>query len=59
MKINIHIKNQDNFIFGLMIVGLVIVWFAFALFTSETIRSPETEEWLESQPAQPSSGMEW
>ena len=59
MRIHIHIKNQEDFTFGLMIASLVVLWFAFVLFAPETTRSPETEKWLESQPAQPSSGMEW
>ena len=59
MKINIHIDHQDNFTFGLMIAAIFVIWFAFALFSRNTQQCPGAEEWFESQPARPSSGMEW
>lgn len=53
------VKNQDDFSFGLMIAALIVLWFAFVAFAPETEHAPETETWLASQDAQPSSGMEW
>ncbi len=57
--IHITIKNADNFTFGLMIAGLVILWFAFVAFAPETKHAPETQAYLDSQMAMPSNGMEW
>lgn len=55
----IKIKNQEDFTFGIMIAGVVFVWFLFVSFAPKNIRAPETQEWLESQASMPSSGMEY
>jgi hypothetical protein len=57
--IHITIKNADDFAFTLMLVGLVLLFFAFVAFAPETKHAPETQEWLDSQPARPSNGLEW
>lgn len=57
--IHITIKNADNFVFGLMIAALVVLWFAFVAFAPETKHAPETQEWLNSQPRQVSNGLDY
>lgn len=44
--------------FGLLLVGLILLWIAFVSFAPNTEKSCETEQWLDNQPTQYQVGFD-
>lgn len=58
MKI-IVIKNGDDFAFTLLLVGVVLIWIASSVFFNKNNYNPERQEWLDSQPRELSTGVDY